>query len=680
MIAVDSLACLMFQLAKRNTSGIPQFAIPPAPPPPPLLTPNLTLNGFTTSGPQDTGALFASVRAGLKHKPLPVEAPINPVVYGSHRTKRTGLPTVNVPTDRMPAFLNEMKTAKLRKVADGRPPDLPPLTSSIGSGIIGGAGDTEYGGDEARTGEKRKRASMNGAEDIQAIKRRLTLASRSGPSRRDDMPPPDDFLSRSFSGRTAHQMQIPSRHQPEPTPGPSALSQLHSHANGQWWPARSNSRLGSGSGDTATEMTTPSLTSDNDVEGDAEDRILRTPPHNNIIDLDPQDLGPPIQLDFSKGKGKQRVLDDEVASFSHYESRQHDTNIISLRQRQCTPPSYAKVPFPDPIPASRSPSPEAELELPILNSDSHPHTSQTRPAQSIFDKRPPKSPLPAKACDTPRKPRPPGRIPRATSIPSKPNHSSQPPAEPKNNQAEEVDDDDDPSALSQAAARWNDLSGWSPPLPVKNLPPQSRIPVFLKSTSRKGPQRVPITSDHPVPAPRKSISLTSLRASTSLRSSMGAPAKGDSGQPSVHDEHRQLADPPAASPRRTHKERRRTLDEELRTAEIDLGQGREDRQNDDLHLSDLEGPAVLEGLGSKSKKAGYLAHGGAGGKPVFMGVGYVEGALAVEDEHHDGYRQEDDDEPWDALDDIEIGVGEANDLDSGWTRNLNMGVGKYRRN
>ena len=58
--------------------------------------------------------------------------------------------------------------------------------------------------------------------------------------------------------------------------------------------------------------------------------------------------------------------------------------------------------------------------------------------------------------------------------------------------------------------------------------------------------------------------------------------------------------------------RRRTLDEELR--DVPIG-----------HHEDFD-EAVLTGLGTRSKRHGFLAHGGAGGAPVFMGVGYVEGA------------------------------------------------------
>jgi hypothetical protein len=57
--------------------------------------------------------------------------------------------------------------------------------------------------------------------------------------------------------------------------------------------------------------------------------------------------------------------------------------------------------------------------------------------------------------------------------------------------------------------------------------------------------------------------------------------------------------------------RRGTLDEELQDATEES--------------SDLEN-GVLMGVGTRSRKRGFLARGGAGGEPVFMGVGYVEGA------------------------------------------------------
>ena len=64
--------------------------------------------------------------------------------------------------------------------------------------------------------------------------------------------------------------------------------------------------------------------------------------------------------------------------------------------------------------------------------------------------------------------------------------------------------------------------------------------------------------------------------------------------------------------------RRKTLDEEIRTAEDD----------------GLFDSGVLVGVGTRSKKRGFLKGGGAAGTPVHMGVGYVLGAEESDDEEH----------------------------------------------
>jgi len=71
--------------------------------------------------------------------------------------------------------------------------------------------------------------------------------------------------------------------------------------------------------------------------------------------------------------------------------------------------------------------------------------------------------------------------------------------------------------------------------------------------------------------------------------------------------------------------RRPTLDEELRGAHT-----RSLLREDDDEDVDLDS-GTLVGVGTRSKKKGFLAHGGAGGVPVFMGDGYVDGVEAEED-------------------------------------------------
>ena len=93
----------------------------------------------------------------------------------------------------------------------------------------------------------------------------------------------------------------------------------------------------------------------------------------------------------------------------------------------------------------------------------------------------------------------------------------------------------------------------------------------------------------------------------------------------------------AATGQTAKNRRRQTLDEELRSAAAELSRSRSrssqrdwDREEPDYELdaSDLEN-GMFVSVGTRPKNRGFLAHGGAGGEPVFMGVGYVEG---VEDE------------------------------------------------
>ncbi|KAJ7583611.1 hypothetical protein C8J56DRAFT_954517 [Mycena floridula] len=83
--------------------------------------------------------------------------------------------------------------------------------------------------------------------------------------------------------------------------------------------------------------------------------------------------------------------------------------------------------------------------------------------------------------------------------------------------------------------------------------------------------------------------------------------------------------------------RRKTLDEELRTA-FDERATRDDAEDDDVESG------TLVGVGTKSKRKGFLARGGAGGEPVFMGIGYVEGAEEDSMDDDDAARTGDDDD------------------------------------
>ena len=97
---------------------------------------------------------------------------------------------------------------------------------------------------------------------------------------------------------------------------------------------------------------------------------------------------------------------------------------------------------------------------------------------------------------------------------------------------------------------------------------------------------------------------------------------------------------PSVSSRRSSQSRQRstsrssrrlTLDEELRTTTPYCHRDGTPSDDDVLGLDS----GVFTGVGTKSKRRGFLAHGGAGGAPVFMGVGYVEGAIDDDEEERD---------------------------------------------
>lgn len=66
-----------------------------------------------------------------------------------------------------------------------------------------------------------------------------------------------------------------------------------------------------------------------------------------------------------------------------------------------------------------------------------------------------------------------------------------------------------------------------------------------------------------------------------------------------------------------HERRRRTLDAELRRAG--------DRLWDDDEAADGLDSGTLTGVGIKDMQGEFLARGGGGGPPVYVGEGYVQG-------------------------------------------------------
>lgn len=191
--------------------------------------------------------------------------------------------------------------------------------------------------------------------------------------------------------------------------------------------------------------------------------------------------------------------------------------------------------------------------------------SVPRRTSDLFKKRPPTSPIPV---PTPRRPSAPARTKRG---------ATPKPKLPLSLESDIDDDDDDDEALPQSA-----------PVPFLSL-----IPVSKYKSSK--PKAKPTLSGKGRPR-------------AALQQNGHPPTSSGSGSSSQNKR------------KKVHK-RRQTLDEELRIAEARSSDI--DQCNDEL---DTAGEDVFVATGTRSKRNGFLAHGGGGGVPMFMGAGYVQGA------------------------------------------------------
>lgn len=122
---------------------------------------------------------------------------------------------------------------------------------------------------------------------------------------------------------------------------------------------------------------------------------------------------------------------------------------------------------------------------------------------------------------------------------------------------------------------------------------------------------------------------------------------GSSGLHEQEHQQQMLSPPPEPQPLPQGR-RRQTLDEELRASIV---RGRDRALREDVEEEEARNSGVLVGVGERSKDLGFLAHGGGGGAPVFMGVGYVTGVQdyyekisPVDEDEDDGDGEHDGDE------------------------------------
>ncbi|KZT06023.1 uncharacterized protein LAESUDRAFT_759566 [Laetiporus sulphureus 93-53] len=519
----EEIMRLKAQLAQRNDTSM-QLPPPPPPPPPPSALqldpddPSIMANSSNSLPISKRADLFlATARQSLRPTTPPREAPINDV---TGRTRRSGHPTVNIAGDKMATFLKEVRTAKLRKVSTGTfdnasmPP--PPLAlSGRSTGIIDergyAVGERSFSVVEARLGEKRRRDAAFAGDGSRAegpSKRRLTTFTLSGAA------PESSAASSSSQGSCDSQST-------EPGPSTSTLALPPSLRP---WPSLAP---------TETDVTTPSLCSDNENEHehDHEDKLPHTPPHS-------------------------------AAHESPRSSPPHKVSDGMPLDERAEPSS----------PSPRIAQPEPERPLPALRRRSK-NGGQSAPFIDLS------------VCRAPQSPIPPG------PVRTRPLRRNRQPSQKQNREASGREDPIATSSASQASQRA-----------VR----ASQIPVHAGQGARaKSQSRPPSRSD---------------RDPGAFFSQVGSQLQPVPAQPSWGASTSYNAEGP------------RTLDEELRQADGGLWSNDTGGVVQDADVDMEIETDELVGVGTRSTKRGFMKGGGAAGAPVFMGVGYVRGAMASGDE------------------------------------------------
>jgi hypothetical protein len=626
--------------------ALPPPAPPPPPPPPPPLFTADELRQHATSG---TEALISTVKARLKHQ-TPKEAPINiPGIGAPGRAKRLGQPAVNLSGDKMDAFLSEMKSVRLRRVEDAQqastshvaPPPPPPRRMTLDNLAIRrlpidtSSADMSFNVGNMTTGaidigRKRKFGVIDVDEDANApSKRRYAAMTPSG-------------LNASMSMDNVRQgiVRVPSR-VPLPTQARKLPTQRMYPLPPKLPPAKSASM-------TSTDVTTPSLCSENEEEAEKEtpsEHYPSTPPPEpeQQRQTQDQDLGDVSAFGINMGNFSEHVvpIGEPLSPVIH--SDELDGRILpdDLLSKRPSPvqssfqdqPRKSRVQErrPTPVPTGIGEEYESEEEDGETDAEEQKETavsaqrsngvgnesirlrnaSPESSPQHINGRR--HSPIPAldftgeslrnlRDADTGRD------IPKATSsiIPTQRNRTVS---------AMKVDDPPTQLAPNSTKPAFNSTK----PPPTKMVKPSSSLATLQsKSSMTFTKPSSSITSAKPVSKPSSTVP-TKLPTKTLSRIPTRAPAPA-----------------PVAGPSKPKPRRRPTLDEELLLAEGVLPLDGDVRGGsggaDEEEARDDE----LVGYGTRNTQRGFLAHGGGGGPAVFMGPGYVHGAVESEDEE----------EPW----------------------------------
>ncbi|KAI0090205.1 hypothetical protein BDY19DRAFT_905246 [Irpex rosettiformis] len=263
-------------LSRIDVSDLSFPPPPPPPPPPPMSTTRQPVelpvtvarirNKTSKFSAATTDAFLQKARAALRKQPSPLEAPINPInapplPKSNAKVKRTGRPSINVPSEKMDAFLTEVKSAKLKKISGTLAPPL--VRENPTAALARELGASGKGKELLRTIERRR--SLSEIDVGTGTKRKrdtleIDALEAAGPPKKRIVKEASNSSSTSTSSTSSSSSTMPSRKQ--------FSFGLQDHS----WPSIAT---------TDTELTTPSLCSDdNDHASEVapEDVLPPTPP------------------------------------------------------------------------------------------------------------------------------------------------------------------------------------------------------------------------------------------------------------------------------------------------------------------------------------------------------------------------------------------------------------------
>lgn len=289
----------------------------------------------------------------------------------------------------------------------------------------------------------------------------------------------------------------------------------------------------------------------------------------------------------------------------------------------------------------------AEPVRPSARGTPHPNVpKQKGKEKDVFAKRLPKSPMPAGSLRQ-RRPVPKSRSKSRSMRPESysPMSARKRLAHASPNRIEREDEgeeSDDPlagpyepndcdhrihDAYDERKSRDRTRKSLSPP--IKAAPPPKR-PVSSKIPLPKSKSAIEL-----VKKASKTVSRDGSNASSARSASMAMAQRKRVGSNPTVPAHTGAIPTLDLKHLSTTARRRKTLDDEIQRAGRDNLWRDAPDLNLDFDLSSFDDPdadadtesGILVGTGTRSKRRGFLAGGGAGGVPVFMGVGYVPGAV-----------------------------------------------------